>query len=155
MNAGRLFVALLALAAACCASRAPSPQPLTDVASSGPASLTVRVLGLRSDEGKLALALYDSEESFDTRSGAVTTDRIAPVDGAVSWEVREVSPGTYAVAVYHDLNGNGKLDRSAVGVPTEPYGFSNDARGSFGPPGFRKAAFEIGPGTTTIEITVR
>jgi uncharacterized protein (DUF2141 family) len=44
-----------------------------------------------------------------------------------------LDPGQYAIILFHDENGNGKLDRNALGVPTEPYGFSNNVRGFLGP----------------------
>ena len=67
----------------------------------------------------------------------------------------DLPAGPYAVAAFHDLNGNGKLDRTALGPPAEPYGFSNDARGNFGPPGFDSAAIDLSPGRHTIRIRVR
>jgi uncharacterized protein (DUF2141 family) len=127
-----------------------------DPARSGPVRLTVRVVGLESEAGEVALAIYDSAESFDDRSGAVATAWIQPgPDGTALWEVDELAPGRYAVAAYHDRNANGKLDRSALGPPSEPYGFSNDARGSFGPPKFAKAVLELGPGEHSVEIRLR
>lgn len=56
----------------------------------------------------------------------------------------DLPPGRYAVAVYADNNRNGRLDQNFLGVPTEIYGFSNNARGKFGPPDFSAAAFEVG-----------
>ena len=50
--------------------------------------------------------------------------------------------GRLALNVTHDLNGNGRLDMNAMGIPTEPYGFSNNASGNFGPPQFQQAVFE-------------
>lgn len=52
----------------------------------------------------------------------------------------------------HDENGNGKLDSNWLGIPSEPVGASNDARGQFGPPSFEDAAFELGPGDVTVTI---
>lgn len=60
--------------------------------------------------------------------------------------------GKYAVAAYVDSNRNGRQDRNFLGVPTEIYGFSNDARGKFGPPDFIAAAFELGDGSVTQSI---
>lgn len=51
-----------------------------------------------------------------------------------------------ALTVVQDVNANGRLDRNAFGMPTEPYGFSNDAAGSFGPPSFEAARFQWAPG---------
>jgi uncharacterized protein (DUF2141 family) len=47
------------------------------------------------------------------------------------------------VASYHDENDNGKLDTNAFGLPTEGYGFSNDAQGTLGPPSYTQAAFDF------------
>jgi uncharacterized protein (DUF2141 family) len=63
-----------------------------------------------------------------------------------------------AIAVFQDNDGNGKLTKSQMGIPREPYGFSNNARGILGPPKFKQAAFELEPrtdNTETIEIKVR
>lgn len=51
--------------------------------------------------------------------------------------------GQYAVAVFQDINGNGSLDANIVGMPTEPFGFSNNARGTFGPPDFSDVMFSV------------
>lgn len=51
--------------------------------------------------------------------------------------------GTYAVAAFLDLNDNGKLDRGLWGIPSEPYGFSNNVRGNFGPAKFSRASFTM------------
>jgi uncharacterized protein (DUF2141 family) len=58
--------------------------------------------------------------------------------------VPDLPPGRYAVAAYVDNNRNGKQDKNFLGVPKEDYGFSNEARGRFGPPDFAEAAFDIG-----------
>jgi uncharacterized protein (DUF2141 family) len=56
------------------------------------------------------------------------------------------------VSSYHDKNDNGKLDTDALGFPTEGFGFSNDARGTTGPPPFAKAAFDLGNETKSVTI---
>jgi len=57
--------------------------------------------------------------------------------------------------VTHDANGNGKLDRNLLGMPTEGVGASNDARGVVGPPKFDAAKFTFDGGSLTLTITVR
>jgi uncharacterized protein (DUF2141 family) len=58
-----------------------------------------------------------------------------------------------AIAAYHDENANGELDRNALGIPSERYGFTNNARGITGPPSFEDAVVEIGD--KPIEISIR
>jgi uncharacterized protein (DUF2141 family) len=66
--------------------------------------------------------------------------------------VPDLPSGKYAVAAYVDNNRNGKQDKNVLGVPKEIYGFSNDARGMFGPPDFSEAAFDIGENAVTKSI---
>jgi uncharacterized protein (DUF2141 family) len=62
----------------------------------------------------------------------------------VEFSTTALPAGTYALRVMHDRNGNQTLDSNLVGMPTEPWGFSNNAAGSFGPPGWDDARFELG-----------
>ena len=64
-----------------------------------------------------------------------------------------LTPGHYAVAVFHDVNGNGELDMIPPGLPTEPYGFSNDV-GRFRPPDFKAALVGVGEGRTTVVVNL-
>ena len=57
---------------------------------------------------------------------------------------RDVAPGRYAVKLFHDRNGDGELATNLFGIPSEPFGFSNNAPAQFGPPAFADAAFDVG-----------
>jgi 4,4'-diapolycopenoate synthase len=63
-------------------------------------------------------------------------------------------PGTYAVSVYEDLNGNHRLDYNMLGIPREPVGASNNPRPHFGPPHFDECTFRIGAAGQTITINL-
>ena len=155
MKPKQLGVVLLLLTVLACASRSTPATDERTPATSGTAVLTVTVLGLKSEDSEVVLALFGSAEDFKTRTNAVAAGTIPPNNGTAVWQIENLQPGTYALAVYHDLNGNGELDRTTIGPPDEPYGFSNDARGTFGPPKFDKAAIEIGPANRAIEIKLR
>lgn len=128
----------------------PVPQPREEAAS-----LTVRVIGLPPKGGEVALALYATAESFAARRDPVAKTRLPSDGGEVTWELTDLVPGRYAVAAYHDADGDGELDRGVGGWPSESYGFSNDARGRLGPPDFESAALSLLPGENRIEIRVR
>ena len=72
----------------------------------------------------------------------------------MTWEVGSLATGMWAVAVMHDQDGNGEMATDWMGRPSEGWGVSNDARGSFGPPSFADAAFEVTPGENRITIRV-
>lgn len=126
--------------------------PLLGAAQS---SLKVVVLLNKPDAGGvLHLALCPSVKAFkaDTGCALMTLN----VDGTTAGcTFNNLTPGTYAVKVFHDINGNGKLDTSWIGWPQEPYGFSNNAPVSAGPPSFRLAAIELKPGEQTVRIVLR
>jgi uncharacterized protein (DUF2141 family) len=114
--------------------------------------LTVNITGLKSGEGQVRVALFDSEKTFlqkPFKSGVVAIENFQS-----HWQVKGVSRGFYALAVYHDRNNNGQLDKNLVGIPLEPYGFSNNARGVLGPPSFGDARFQVEGPKMRIEVHV-
>lgn len=105
-------------------------------------TLTLRFTGLEG-EGAVLVALFDSEKAF--RGGRpVATATARPVKGEAVAVLSGLEAGTYAIKVFQDTDRNGRLSVNALGVPNEPYAFSNNARGRFGPPGWTKAAFALG-----------
>jgi uncharacterized protein (DUF2141 family) len=66
--------------------------------------------------------------------------------------IRDISAGQYALTVFADMNGNGKLDTNFIGIPAEPVGISRNAKGRFGPPKFADAVFSIGDGVIEMNI---
>lgn len=117
--------------------------------------IRVEIVGLRNDTGQVICSLFSSAEDFPKKAnkavagaGSVIANRHAVC------EFRGVSPGTYAISVFHDENSNGKLDTNLVGIPREGVGASNDARGHFGPPKFAAAAFPFPGGRIALKITI-
>jgi len=64
-------------------------------------------------------------------------------EGTISVSFEDVAIGTYAIAVFQDKDTDGKLDSNLFGAPTEPYGFSNNVYGRFGPPDFEDVSFKV------------
>lgn len=110
--------------------------------------LTVEVYNARSDKGTVDGALFGSEESWLKNS--LQGER-QPAAARTVLVYRNLQPGRYALSLFHDENGNGKLDSNIAGIPSERYGFSRDARGRMGPPTFADAAVEL-RGDTTISV---
>jgi len=121
--------------------------------SSHAGDLRVRFVGIEQEAGTLRVALFTSAADFAADKAYAQGRAPARSEGA---EVvfADLPPGRYGVSSFHDENENGELDTNFVGVPKEPYGFSNDARGRFGPPGFDEIAFEFGEEDQTLEITL-
>lgn len=112
------------------------------------ASLDVEVTGLRSAKGLIQLCISPAAEAFpDCRKGGIKRT-FAATSPRIRFE--GLAPGTYAVAVIHDANGNARLD-TMMGIPREGFGFSNNPAIGFGPPRFSAAGFDVGAGHAAIE----
>jgi uncharacterized protein (DUF2141 family) len=125
---------------------------LPNAALAGDLALTVD--GVQDAKGNVAGALYDSEATFMNIPQAQQRFRVPAAAGQVQWVFHDLKPGKYAIAVYHDANANGQLDKNSYGVPTEGYGFSNDAQGSGGPPKFGQAAFDYDGTNKSITVSL-
>ena len=126
---------------------------LSGAAASHAADLSVRVDGARGVQGAIRVAVFDSADRFLKRP--LQTASAAAGEGATTLQIKDLAPGQYAVAVYHDANGNGKLDQNMMGIPVEAAGFSNDAQGNMGPPAFEAARFALAPEGGAIQVTLR
>ncbi len=100
------------------------------------------------------LALYNDPDKFPKRSGSIAGGDVAAVKGSVVYVFRNLPPGLYAVAIYHDANANRRFDKNALGLPREGFGFSNDARPVFSAPGFDAAAVTLKAPRTRIKISL-
>jgi uncharacterized protein (DUF2141 family) len=119
------------------------------------ATLTVKVENVNQKGGLLFVGLYDAA-SFAGGNAKPVHGTITPaVAGEMVVRLYETAPGAYAVKVMQDLNANGRVDSNFVGIPTEPYGFSNDAKGILGPPSFDAAKIDLKPGDNVIVIHLR
>ena len=113
--------------------------------SASAADLVIHIINEHDNNGVAFIALQAENEADEFPNGkAVFTKQIAMAPNCkIKFTVKDIPAGTYAVNGFLDLNDNEKLDYNLVGAPTEPYGFSNDARGLYGPPSFADAAFVI------------
>ncbi len=114
------------------------------------------IFGARSDEGKILVALYQSEEGFPKDSEKSIQRTIVEIsDGSASGSFEDLSHGQYAISIFHDENNNEILDTNFVGIPKEGIGASRDAKSRFGSLKWKDAVFELADPHITIQITLR
>jgi uncharacterized protein (DUF2141 family) len=133
-------------------ARASEPPP-PGTAATG--VLTIKVVGARSAQGKIRVALFQGPEGFPETGSAAVRREEAKIDSpTMSAEVvfRDVPQGAYAVSVLHDENMNGKLDKNFLGIPQEGYGASNNPGKKMRAPNFDEAKFLMKSPAQTIEI---
>lgn len=103
------------------------------------AAVQVEVDGIEPGGGQVRVALCQGGLS---ESSCLRGDDAPATADRARFTFRDVPPGTYAVAAYQDANGNGRLDRTGLGLPLEPYGFSGTV-GRRARPDFAEAAFAL------------
>lgn len=121
---------------------------------SGDAVLTLTITDIKNTRGIMSVGLYNSENSYNQDG------RIAGILAEVSGDKVVISydglpEGDYAIKLYHDVDSNGKMNTNLFGIPSEPYAFSNNAKGKMGPAPWVKSKFQIVASSNTHEISMK
>jgi len=99
------------------------------------------VVGFDNDEGNAMIALFNSEEGYSETGEKFKSIALEIKNRKCEWVIEELPFGEYAIKLFHDENGNDKMDRNMIGIPSEDYAFSNNATGNFGPADYEDAKF--------------
>lgn len=134
-------------------SSALSPASLYQDSQPKHGTILLTAVGLHNDTGDVKVGLFNSSESFTGK----TKDKFAGAtikiqNKKAQYVFPNVPYGEYAIRLFHDENGNNEIDTNFLGIPTESYGFSNNARARFGPPNFEKAKFTVSSDTVRVKI---
>ncbi|MCP3872725.1 MAG: DUF2141 domain-containing protein [Desulfobacteraceae bacterium] len=122
-----------------------TPPPTTD--------LIIHIKGFENSNGIAKVGLSNSKANYESKTPFKGFNFKISNNEVV--ETISLPLGEYAIKVYHDENENHELDTRIFGIPAERYGFSNDARGSFGPPEYDAAAFKLDSNPKEITITIQ
>lgn len=147
----------------------PTPQSApqgTPPGNSSPQStgqLTVVVDGLQTADGRVCIKIFANGQGFPNgEEGVVRRECLAIAPPApdqigvpFTATFTDLPAGSYAIALYHDLNGDQQLNRGPFGIPSEGYGFSNNPASRTGPPNFGEASVLVVGSNTTIQIQLR
>lgn len=117
-------------------------------------NIQVHITGISSQKGEIFVALYSSSNGFPSdASKAIKTAKAVPSNGKASLNFTLIPEGNYAIALFHDINGDGKMNTNIFGIPKEGYGFSNNVRNLFRAPTFEEASFRVGK--SDIHLTIK
>ena len=111
------------------------------------AELNIEIKGLRSDDGVISFELFNASEQIVSKFEKSIEDKKCLIT------FKKLACEYYAIRYFHDENSNKELDKNWLGMPTEGYGFSNDAYGFFGPKEFKEWLFELKGDTTIVMKT--
>lgn len=115
------------------------------------ADLEVVVTNIQTATGFVRLGLYDDPAKFPKRSGTIEGGDVVVKGNTATYVFRNLKPGAYAIAIYHDANANKRFDKT-LGIPMEGFGFSNNARPRLSAPSFKRAAVTLKAPRTRITI---
>ena len=115
------------------------------------ATLTVKVENVSPKGGTVSLALF-TEANYDDDAHPTLARDVPARPPETTIVIEGLEPGVYAVKMMQDINRNGKFDTSWLGLPEEPYGFSNNAQPRLSEPSFKRTRFRVMPGNNMITI---
>jgi len=122
-------------------------------------ALMINVGTIEKMEGIIWVGIYDSEDNFLIKEKAIVEGFQVNPDGSQDHYLRCSFPqlryGTYAIALFHDINSNGELDTNFIGIPTEPYGFSGMVHSKWRLPRFQEVQFNFNQSELSLEIELK
>lgn len=116
----------------------------------GDCSVKVQIENIKDSNGSFIVSLFDKEENFLEKDVKTIVIKASEYDSKGIC-FNGIQAGTYAIAIIHDVDLNGELNTALYGIPSEPYGFSNNAKGMMGPPDFKTASFKYEGNNTVIQ----
>lgn len=126
---------------------------LLALAPAAAGEIQLLVEDVRSEQGVLRVEVLRIADG--ARDGVTTAQVMVPATvPRVRVTLHDLGPGRYAARVHHDLDGDGEMATNLVGIPTEPWGVSNDARGRFGPPRMADMAVDVGDEGGVLRMTL-
>jgi uncharacterized protein (DUF2141 family) len=146
-NTSRSFPLRASLRAACAAT-------LMLASSAWAGDLIIKVKGAEAPMGKVLCWLFANSTGFPMDPKGAKTIVSVPAAAEVTCRFPGVAPGRYAVAIGHDTNGNGIIDTTPVGQPTEQWGVTNNARPAMRAPNFEESAFTMPVGDLTLNVEI-
>ena len=105
--------------------------------------LSIKIHGVKTSDGHINVAIYDREDHFLSFDKVYRADSTRARQGITSIDIEDLPPGDYALAIFHDENGNQQLDKNWLGIPKEAVGFSRTGMKRFGPPSYHECVLHI------------
>ena len=118
------------------------------------ADLVVEIDHINSDNGKVFAQVFLGAENYKIGKAAAN-QMLEAKKGPGQFVFKDLPAGEYAVRMFHDENNNQKMETNMFGMPTEGYGYSNEAVGNMGPAKYKKMAFTIAAEDTKVSTKVK
>jgi len=114
--------------------------------------LSVTITNLKSATAPVIFSVYDNADTYLDPKAQLKTYRFVPTATTLKLKLTDLPYGTYAIAFYQDMNDSGDIDKNGLGIPKEPYAFSNDIRPKMSAPSFADCKFIYSKKENSIEV---
>lgn len=131
------------------------PAKATEVEVTKRVPLTIVVEKLASDVAPIEMSVYSPDDNFLSPKSNAKKYRWRPKKGKAVTKIDNLPYGDFAIALYQDVNDNGKIDKNMIGIPEEPFAFSNDYKPVIKAPSFNDCKFSYSAEQNTITITLQ
>lgn len=119
-------------------------------------NLTITVTNVKNESGVIRVLLFKGDAGFPSNVDKAFKNASVSIKGnKATITFIEIPEGSYALSVFHDSLNTGKLRTNALGIPRDSYGFSNNASGTFGPPSYKDASFNVTAGQNEVLIKLK
>ena len=118
------------------------------------APLTLIVNNLRSNTAPITIGVYGTTNKFPDPKDQMKEYKFTPNGNQLVAKIKDLKFGTYALAIYQDVNSNGKIDKTVIGIPTEPYAFSNNYKPKVKAPNFDDCKFQYDSKSNTVTMNL-
>lgn len=117
-------------------------------------SVTFNINKIKNDKGMVLAQLFKGVKNYNANNSE-SAQQVKATEGTITITFNNLEPGEYAIRYFHDENSNGKLETNMFGVPTEGYGFSNNAKANFGPADYKDMKFTVTDSAVTTSSTIQ
>jgi len=114
--------------------------------------LSITITNLKSATAPVIFSVYDNADTYLDPKAQLKTYRFVPKGETLKIKLTDLPFGTYAIAFYQDMNDNGEIDKNFLGIPKEPYAFSNDIRPKTSAPSFEDCKFIYSKKENSIKV---
>ena len=133
-----------------------NPPDQVEACSEAPRHIRIVVEDVRDDRGVITADLHDDDpDKWLVGKKKVNRERWKATPGTTEICLTVDQTGTYAIALYHDLDASGRLETNGLGIPVEPFGISNNPTIILSPPSVTEAAFEVPEDGVSLRISLK
>ena len=118
------------------------------------APLTLVIKNLESEDAPIIVGLYGTDNKFPDPKDQLKEYHFKPHGKEHTAKITDLQFGVYALAIYQDVNSNGKIDKNLIGIPTEPYAFSNNYKPTVKAPAFKNCKFDYDSVSNTVTMNM-